>query len=145
MNLSKHRSLSGDASFRKFYRNKSKIIVFSKKATRKNLLIYDAINKILIKNKIKAPKLISQNYKSKHIQIEDFGNVTVYQEIKKNNKKKLILQFKDSLMFVDEKIKIILNDNVKITGIFKGINNDGSLRLENNNKISSLYNGTIEL
>ena len=83
MNLSKLRSLSGDASFRKFYRNKNKIIVFSKKDTRKNLLIYDAINKILIKNKIKAPKLVSQNYKSKYIQIEDFGNLTVYQIIKK--------------------------------------------------------------
>ena len=78
MNLSKLKSLSGDASFRKFYRNKNNIIVVSKKDIRKNLLIYDAINKILIKNKIKAPKLISQNYKSKYIQIEDFGNTTVY-------------------------------------------------------------------
>ena len=90
MNLSKLKSLSGDASFRKFYRYKNIIIVVSKKETRKNLLIYDAINKILIKNKIKAPKLISQNYKLKNIQIEDFGNITVYQKIKKNNKKKLI-------------------------------------------------------
>ena len=90
MNLSKLKSLSGDASFRKFYRYKNTIIVVSKKDTRKNLLIYDAINKILIKNKIKAPKLISQNYNFKNIQIEDFGNFTVYQEIKKNNKKKLI-------------------------------------------------------
>ena len=90
MNLSKLKSLSGDASFRKFYRYNNIIIVVSKKETRKNLLIYDAINKILIKNKIKAPKLISQNYKSKNIQIEDFGNFTVYQEMKKNSKKKLI-------------------------------------------------------
>ena len=90
MNLSKLKSLSGDASFRKFYRYKNIIIVLSKKNAKKNLLIYDAINKILIKNKIKAPKLISQNYKSKNIQIEDFGNVTIYQIIKKNNKKKLI-------------------------------------------------------
>ena len=90
MNLSKHKSLSGDASFRKFYRYNNIIIVVSKKETRKNLLIYDAINKILIKNKIKAPKLISLNYKLKNIQIEDFGNTTVYQKIKKNNKKKLI-------------------------------------------------------
>ena len=90
MNLSKLRSLSGDASFRKFYRYNNIIIVVSKKETRKNLLIYDAINKILIKNKIKAPKLIGQNYKSKNIQIEDFGNVTVYQKIKKNKKKKII-------------------------------------------------------
>ena len=90
MNLNKLKSLSGDASFRKFYRYNNTIIVVSKKETRKNLLIYDAINKILIKNKIKAPKLISQNYKSKNIQIEDFGNVTVYQKIKKNNVKKII-------------------------------------------------------
>ena len=90
MNLSKLKSLSGDASFRKFYRYNNTIIVVSKKETRKNLLIYDAVNKILIKNKIKAPKLISQNYKSKNIQIEDFGNVLVYLAIKKNNKKKFI-------------------------------------------------------
>ena len=90
MNLSKLKSLSGDASFRKFYRYNNTIIVVSKKETRKNLLIYDAVNKILIKNKIKAPKLISQNYKSKNIQIEDFGNVSVYLAIKKNNKKKFI-------------------------------------------------------
>ena len=90
MNLNKLKSLSGDASFRKFYRDKNIIIVFSKKDTKKNLLIYDAINKILIKNKIKAPKLIRQNYRSKYIQIEDFGNITAYQEQKKNNKNKLI-------------------------------------------------------
>ena len=90
MNLSKLKSLSGDASFRKFYRYKNTIIVASKKETRKNLLIYDAINKILIKNKIKAPKLICQNYKLKNIHIEDFGNSTVYRVIKKNDKKKLI-------------------------------------------------------
>ena len=64
MSLNKLKQISGDASFRKFYRNKKNIIVFSKKDIRKNLLIYDAINKILVKNKIKAPKLINQNYKS---------------------------------------------------------------------------------
>ena len=90
MNLSKPKSLSGDASFRKFYRHNNIIIVVSKKETRKNLLIYDAINKILIKNKINAPKLVVQNYQLKNIHIEDFGNATVYQIIKKNNKNKLI-------------------------------------------------------
>ena len=90
MNLSKLKSLSGDASFRKFYRHNNIIIVVSKKETRKNLLIYDAINKILIKNKINAPKLVVQNYQLKNIHIEDFGNATVYQIIKKNNKNKLI-------------------------------------------------------
>ncbi len=89
MNLNKFKNLSGDASFRKFYRDKNIIIVVSKKDTRKNLLIYDAINKILIKNKINAPKLIKQYYKSKYIYIEDFGNNTAYKELKKKNKKKL--------------------------------------------------------
>jgi len=90
MNLNKLKSLSGDASFRKFYRHKNNIIMLSKKDTKKNLLIYDAVNKILIKNKIRAPKLIKENYKLKYIQIEDFGNTTVYQKLKKNNKNKLI-------------------------------------------------------
>ena len=46
--------IKGDASFRKFYRKKNKnfssIIVFAKKEKTKNLLKYDAINKLLIKN-----------------------------------------------------------------------------------------------
>ena len=90
MNLNKLKTLSGDASFRKFYRHKNNIVVLSKKDTKKNLLIYDAVNKIFIKNKIRAPKLIKENYKLKYIQIEDFGNTTVYQKLKKNNKSKII-------------------------------------------------------
>jgi len=127
MNLSKFRSLSGDASFRKFYRNKSKIIVFSKKDTRKNLLIYDAINKILIKNKIKAPKLVSQNYKSKYIQIEDFGNITVYQKLKKNNKHKLnyykkIIKLLNSIQKIKtKKIKTFLGSSYKVPKYSKKI------------------------
>ena len=49
------KKIKGDASFRKFFRKKNKnrtsIIVFAKKEKLKNLLIYDAINKILIKIK----------------------------------------------------------------------------------------------
>ena len=79
-NLKKLRRIKGDASFRSFYRddyNKS-IIVFSAKEKSKNLLIYDAINKILIKNKILAPKMLSQNYSKNYIEIEDFGNETLF-------------------------------------------------------------------
>ena len=47
------RKLKGDASFRKFYRKENKnfssIIVFAKKEKLKNLIIYDAINKLLRK------------------------------------------------------------------------------------------------
>ena len=127
MNLSKLKSLSGDASFRKFYRNKNNIIVVSKKDIRKNLLIYDAINKILIKNKIRAPKLISQNYKSKYIQIEDFGNVTVYQKLKKNNKNKLtcykkIIKLLNLVQKIKtKKIKTFLGSSYKVPKYSKKI------------------------
>ena len=79
--------LSGDASFRKFFKKKKSVLVFSKKEKKNNLLIYDAINKVLIKNKIRAPKLISQNYKKNFIEIEDLGNKSVYSKL---IKKKII-------------------------------------------------------
>ena len=64
--------LKGDASPRIFYRNKKKrnssIFVYAKKDKRSNLLIYDAINKIFIENKILAPKLISENYSKNFIE-----------------------------------------------------------------------------
>ena len=67
MKLTKNiKQIKGDASLRSFFRIKKKklssVIVFSKKDKRLNLLIYDAINKILIKNNILAPNLISENY-----------------------------------------------------------------------------------
>ena len=77
-NIAKLKKIKGDASFREFYRNKDKnsIYVISKKEKIKNLLIYDAINKILIKNKILAPKLISENYLNNYIEIQYFGDQT---------------------------------------------------------------------
>ena len=76
INFKKYSLLKGDASFRKFYRKKNKILVYCKKEKKTNLLNYDAINKILIKNKIKAPKLITNNYKNNFIEIEDFGDIS---------------------------------------------------------------------
>ena len=53
--------IKGDASYRTFFRKKnnknSSIIVVAKKEKFKNLLVYDAINKILNNNRILAPKL----------------------------------------------------------------------------------------
>ena len=67
------KKIKGDASFRQFFRKKNKnynsIIVFSKKDKFKNLLVYDAINKVLIKNKILAPFLYKENYKKNYIEI----------------------------------------------------------------------------
>ena len=89
MKLSKDfREIKGDASFRKFYRNtkKNSILVFANREKLKNLLIYDSINKILIKNNIIAPKLLSQNYRNNYIEIQDLGNKTIYQTFIKNKK-----------------------------------------------------------
>ena len=87
MNLKKFKKLSGDASFRQFYRTNNSILVYSKIQKRSNLLNYDAVNKILIKNKILAPGLISQNYKKNFIEIEDFGNKNMLDKIKSSKTK----------------------------------------------------------
>ena len=54
LNYNKIIPIRGDASFRKFYRKKNKhktsIIVSANKEKEKNLLNYDAINKLLLKN-----------------------------------------------------------------------------------------------
>ena len=79
--------IKGDASFRKFYRkkinNKSSIIIYSKKEKNKNLLNYDAINKLLNKNKISSPELISDNFKKNFIEVEDLGEKSVLDILKK--------------------------------------------------------------
>ena len=55
----KLKKISGDASFREFYRlkkqNKTSIIVSAKKNKYKNLIVYSIINNILNSNKIYAP------------------------------------------------------------------------------------------
>ena len=83
----KLKKIKGDASFRSFYRksslNKKSIIVFASKEKEKNLLIYDAINSLLIKNKVLAPTLYSENYKKNYIEIEDFGDNSVFSLLKK--------------------------------------------------------------
>ena len=94
MNLGKKflKEIRGDASFRIFYRKKNKkktsIIVSAKKEKEKNLLIYDAINKLLFKNGIRAPKLLSHNYNQNYMEIQDFGELTIY-SILRNEKKKI--------------------------------------------------------
>jgi len=85
MNLNKLKKLTGDASFRNFYRGKKNILVHCVKNKKSNLLEYDAINKILIKKNILAPRLISQNYKNNYIEIEDFGDLTVFKKFQKKS------------------------------------------------------------
>ena len=114
MKLSKDfREIKGDASFRKFYRNtkKNSIIVLANREKIKNLLIYDSINNILIKNNIIAPKLLSQNYKKNYIEIQDLGKKTIYQ-IFSRNKKNQYLIFK-KVINVLNKIQLIKNKKIK--------------------------------
>jgi len=123
MKLSKDfKEIKGDASFRKFYRNskKNSIIVFANIEKIKNLLIYDSVNKILIKNNIIAPKLLSQNYKKNYIEIQDLGNKTIYQTFIKNKKnyyfifKKVINILNKIQLIKDKKIKNFKNKFYKI-------------------------------
>ena len=107
--------IKGDASFRTFFRKKNvkgnSIIVFAKKEKFKNLLVYDAINKILIKNKILAPNLLSENYLHNYIEIQDFGDQTLF-EIIKNKKTNKLNTFKEIVKILN-KIQLIKDKKVK--------------------------------
>tara|TARA_E500000331_G_scaffold300284_1_gene301110 strand:+ start:3427 stop:4365 length:939 start_codon:yes stop_codon:yes gene_type:complete len=107
--------IKGDASSRKFFRDKknkkSKIIILSSTNKKKNLLDYDAVNKILIKNKIRAPKLIYQNYEKNFIEVEDFGDETVFKIFQKCKINKQVKIYKK---IVDELIKL---QNIKTKNI----------------------------
>ena len=101
--------LEGDASERKFYRSKNSIIIFSKKNKKKNLLIYDAINRILNSGGINAPKLLKNNYKKNLIEVNDLGDVTLLKLLKnRKNKKKIFMKVLD-LLFKVQKIKKFYN------------------------------------
>ena len=120
----KIKKISGDASFREFYRvkkkNKTSIIVFAKKEKFKNLMVYCVVNDILNKHKIESPKLIKDYYQDNMIEITDLGDKSFYELIKnKNNKltyyKKLIeiilklqkIKTKKFYYFKKNKIKFI--------------------------------------
>ena len=118
----KLKKISGDASFREFYRvkknNKTSIIVFAKKEQYKNLIVYSAVNKILNSHNILSPKLLKNYYKDNMIEITDLGDKSFYDYIKdKRNKlkdyKKLIeliiklqkIKLKKQYFFSGKKIK----------------------------------------
>ncbi|MDC1146246.1 phosphotransferase [Candidatus Pelagibacter sp.] len=115
------KEIKGDASFRSFYRKKNNkkysIIVYATKEKEKNLLIYDAINSLLIENKILAPKLYKENYKQNFIEIEDFGDDTIFKLLKKKGSNKINL-YKKSIDLLS-KIQKIKQNKIKN---FKGKN-----------------------
>ena len=119
------KKIKGDASFRNFFRKKedqfSSIIVYAKKEKFKNLLVYDAINKILNNQKILAPRLYSENYSKNYIEIQDFGNQTIFDVLKKKKKKDIFILFKKIIKLLHQiqsikvkKIKNFKNKDYKI-------------------------------
>ena len=107
--------IKGDASSREFFRkqnnNYSSVLVFAKKEKLKNLIIYDAINKIFIKNRILAPKLYNENYNKHFIEIQDFGNETIFKLLCKKNSNKLNY-FKKVIKLLN-RIQLIKDTKVK--------------------------------
>ena len=107
--------IKGDASFRKFYRKinpkKSSIIVYSQKKKIKNLLNYDSINKLLLNNKISAPRLLSENFNKNYIEIEDFGTKTLFDILKKKKTNKLKIYKKILIILI--KLQNIKSKKVK--------------------------------
>ena len=101
----KLKKISGDASFREFYRlqknKKNTIIVKANKEKFQNLIVYTLVNKILNNNNIKAPILIKQFFSNSIIEINDLGQKTFLDFIK--NKKK---KFKFYKQLIDTLIKI---------------------------------------
>ena len=119
----KLKKITNDASFREFYRIQknftSSILVRANKDIFKNLIVYAAVNKILIANNIKAPRLLKEYFKNKMMEIEDLGTNSFFNYIKnKKNKfndyKKLIdiilnfqnIKLKNYINFKNYKIKI---------------------------------------
>ena len=129
MNLNNLKKLSGDASFRSFYRkknfNKSSIIVFCKKQKKSNLVIYEAVNNLLIKENLLAPKMINNNYHKNYIELEDFGDLTLLKLLKNKKEKKLfyykkiILLLKKIQKIKTKKIKTFENTEYKIPNYSK--------------------------
>jgi len=119
----KIKKISGDASFREFYKieknSKFTILVKANKDKFRNLIIYAAINEILIKNKIKAPKLVQEYFEKNMMEIENLGSKSFLEYIKnKKNKfsdyKKIVdliiklqkINFKKDIKFRNNKIRV---------------------------------------
>ena len=122
--------ITGDASFRRFYRlllkKKNKIIVLAEKEKYKNLIAYSSVNKYLKKNKILAPKLYRYNFDKGIIVIEDFGDLSLYKVLVKSKNK-----FKVYKKIIDLLIKI---QNIKPKSKIRKINGGSYLINKYSNK-----------
>jgi aminoglycoside/choline kinase family phosphotransferase len=112
----KFKKISSDASFREFYRIQknlsSSILVRANKDKYKNLIVYAAVNKLLIDNKIKAPKLLKEYFKSEMMEIEDLGTRSFFDYIK--NKKNKFKEYKNLIKIIFKLQNIKLKNYIKI-------------------------------
>ena len=112
------KKISGDASFREFYRvkknNKTSIIVFARKEQYKNLIVYSAVNKILNSHNILSPKLLKNYYKDNMIEITDLGDKSFYDYIK--NKKNKLKDYKKLIELIIKLQKIKLKNQYYFSG-----------------------------
>ena len=110
------KAIKGDASFRKFFRKRNgkftSVIVFAKKEKFKNLLVYDSINKILNNNKILAPVLYQENYDENYIEVQDFGNDTIFNILKNKIKHSLDLGIIKNIEVLPKKVFISLLEHL---------------------------------
>lgn len=92
----KIKEIKGDASFRKYFRiylkNKSYVLASAEQEKKSNILNYIQINKFLNKEGINAPKVIDYNYKNGLALLEDFGDKTYLQLIKRSKNKFYVYQ-----------------------------------------------------
>ena len=127
----KFKKISSDASFREFYRIqknlKSSILVKANKDKFKNLIVYAAVNKLLIENKIKAPKLIKEYFNNEMMEIEDLGSLSFYDFIK--NKKNKFIQYKKLIDIIIKLQNIKLKNYIKIKKYKIKINNHNLFQL----------------
>ena len=114
----KLKKISGDASFREFYRlkknNKTSIIVFARKEQYKNLVVYTLVNKILNNHNILSPKLLKNYIRDNMIEITDFGDKSFYDYIK--NKKNKFKDYKKLIELIIKLQKINLKKKYYFTG-----------------------------
>ena len=83
----------------------STIIVIAKKEKYKNLSIYILINRFLMSQNIRVPRLISRNYKKDFIEIEDFGNISIHNILNKSKLKFYIYKKVVDLLIKLQKIR----------------------------------------
>jgi len=111
----KIKKISGDASYREFYKieknSMSSILVKANKNKFRNLIIYAAVNELLIKNKINAPKLVQEYFVDNMMEIKNLGNYSFLEHIK--NKKNKFNGYKKLIELIIKLQKINLKKNIK--------------------------------